>query len=69
MSSDPFPNTADRTMEQRLYALFNSQTCLVVSADPVERKEGFLWFNTTDRTLKLFAQGKVWGIGQLSVLS
>lgn len=68
MASDPFPNTAEPTLEMRLQELFKGTSAIVVSAtDPIDLKSGHLWFNTTTEELKLFSGGVIWVIGKGSV--
>ena len=67
MVTDPFPNSADRTMEVRLATLFNAQNALILPNDPTDQRDGLVWFNTSDLKLKLYAGGKIWVIGSASV--
>lgn len=67
MSSDPFPGTADPTLELRLAALFGSTPILFTANDPVDKREGMIWLNTSTNKLKTYGQGKTWTIGVASV--
>jgi hypothetical protein len=67
---DPFPNTAEATLEKRLQVLFqSSNTILVVPADPLDLRNNMAWLNTTTRKLKIYSEGVVWTIGSASVES
>lgn len=67
---DPFPNSEDATLEKRLQALFkDSKTILVVPTDPLERRDGLLWLNTTSKKVKIYSGGVTWIIGEASVES
>lgn len=68
MALDPFPNTSDPTLEQRLRVLFDASSSLIcVPIDPPSPKQGQLWLNTTTKELKLFSEGLVWTLGKASV--
>ena len=57
--------TADATLEKRISTLFqSSNTILVVPLDPDSKKDGLVWFNTTDKQLKLYSGGVTWKIGE-----
>lgn len=67
MTSDPFPGTADPTLELRLAALFRSTPLSFTPNDPQDLREGMVWINTTTNKLKTYGQGKTWTIGVASV--
>jgi len=67
MSTDPFPGTADPTLELRLAALFQSPVILFSPTDPEDKREGMIWVNTSTGQLKTYGQGRTWTIGAASV--
>lgn len=70
MATDPFPNTADATLEQRLRVLYDSSsTLLCVPLDPSSPKEGQEWLNTSTGEHKVFSKGVTWTLGKASAQS
>lgn len=71
MAFDPFPGTAqDQNTEQRLLTIFKSLgSLLVVPTDPLDKKNGIMWLNTTERKLKVYSEGVTWTIGSASAES
>lgn len=70
MAQDPFPNTAQGTLEQRLNTLYQaSHTVLVLALDPLEKRNGLMWLNTSEQKLKIYQDGITWEIGKASAVS